>query len=73
MRDNSWMLEELYKIRAFADARGMDMSAEALRLSIIHVALERNLPTGLRVEELIREPNFELFNFKLEKAISGRA
>ena len=63
MANDVWMLEELWKIRALAMARGMPMSEEALRVAIVHLAVELGLPTGLSFEELTRVPDQRLLDF----------
>ena len=63
MANDVWMLEELWKIRALAKARKMPMSDEALRVAIVHVAVELGLPTGLCFEELTRVPDERLLDF----------
>ena len=47
-----WMLEDLHKMRAYAEMKGMWDTYEALRLAIIHTALELGTPTGLSALEL---------------------
>jgi hypothetical protein len=46
------MLEDLHKMRAYAEMRGMWDTHEALRVAIIHTALDLGTATGLSAVEL---------------------
>ena len=52
MSDKEWMLNELHKLRKLAAKQNMELSVEALRVAIVHVAIELEAPTGLRVKDL---------------------
>ena len=60
MSDKEWILDELHKLRKFADNQNMELSVEALRVAIVQVAFELEAPTGLRVRDLTlgKELNF---------------
>jgi hypothetical protein len=47
-----WMLEDLHKMRSYAEMKGMWDTHEALRLAIIHTALHLGTATGLSALEL---------------------
>jgi len=49
-----WMLEELHKMRAYAEMKGMWHSQEALRIAIIYTAVDLGTSTGLSALELSR-------------------
>lgn len=49
-----WMLEELHKMRAYAEIKGMWHSQEALRIAIIYTAVDLGTATGLNAMELSR-------------------
>ncbi len=55
MSEKTWLRDALHDLRKYAQEKGLKEADDALRIAIIRVSLEADIPTGLSVSELIRD------------------
>ena len=59
MRNLTSLLDDLHDLRSIALKRGMERTAERLRIAIIEAAVELELPTGLSAKDLSKGLDFD--------------
>ena len=58
MREFTTLLEELHDLRGKAQKLQLSETEERLRIAIVTAALELEVPTGLKVKDLIHGTDF---------------